>query len=146
MCLSSLGQHSLASIEHSQNCSGSPQVHLARDYHLRQSSRRVSVSFFPFSKARSARLLHGPQSRLRAEGEYANVQTEFKGLKTMRERMWHPTSYMILVLTKRGSIAAVDEDEAPVDRGEFFDVTVDTKSLLKFLGSYAVATTSIACE
>lgn len=38
-----------------------------------------------------------------------------------------------------------DEEAEPVEPEEFFDVTVDAKSLLKFLGSYTIAATTIAC-
>ncbi|KAI5477604.1 HUS1 checkpoint protein [Pseudohyphozyma bogoriensis] len=64
--------------------------------------------------------------RLRAESDDANVQTEWRGLK-------HPTP---------------PEDEAsqdPPSPSAFHSVTVDARSLLKFLGAYTIATTTIAC-
>ncbi|GAA5888113.1 hypothetical protein JCM5296_005437 [Sporobolomyces johnsonii] len=62
--------------------------------------------------------------RLRAEADEANVETEWRGLK--RARM-------------------SDEEIEPPDPAAFFSVRLDTKNLLKFLASYAIAQTCILC-
>ncbi|CEQ41596.1 SPOSA6832_03315 [Sporobolomyces salmonicolor] len=62
--------------------------------------------------------------RMRAEADEANVETEWRGLK--RARM-------------------SDEDIEPPELATFFSVRLDTKNLLKFLASYAIAQTCILC-
>ncbi|ORY63660.1 checkpoint protein Hus1/Mec3 [Leucosporidium creatinivorum] len=66
--------------------------------------------------------------RLRAESDEANVETEWRGLK-------HPE--------------AGPDDEPPSQPlpspSTFHSVTVDAKNLLKFLASYSIASTTIAC-
>ncbi|GAA5929137.1 hypothetical protein JCM1841_005147 [Sporobolomyces salmonicolor] len=62
--------------------------------------------------------------RMRAEADEANVETEWRGLK--RARM-------------------SDEDIEPPEPATFFSVRLDTKNLLKFLASYAIAQTCILC-
>ncbi|KAL8276507.1 hypothetical protein RQP46_011108 [Phenoliferia psychrophenolica] len=65
--------------------------------------------------------------RLRAESDEANVETEWRGLK-------HPSPQ--------------DEptpSQQAADPDAFHSVSVDAKGLLKFLASYSIATTTIAC-
>ncbi|BGO95559.1 hypothetical protein NBRC10512_007817 [Rhodotorula toruloides] len=62
--------------------------------------------------------------RLRAEADEAKVETEWRGLKR-----------------PNGESMTAEVD----DPAEFFSVTLDTKNLLRFLNTYAVATTTIAC-
>ncbi|GAA5985845.1 hypothetical protein JCM11641_005318 [Rhodosporidiobolus odoratus] len=68
---------------------------------------------------------NGGELRLRAESDEAKVETEWRGLK-------RPNT---------------GEEETPPteDPSTFFSVTVDAKNLLKFLASYSIATTTIAC-
>ncbi|GJN90449.1 hypothetical protein Rhopal_003460-T1 [Rhodotorula paludigena] len=64
--------------------------------------------------------------RIRAEADEANVETEWRGLK-------------------KPSMGAEDVAAQHEDPRQFFSVTLEAKSLLKFLASYTVATTSIFC-
>ncbi|BGP17888.1 hypothetical protein JCM10213_000966 [Rhodosporidiobolus nylandii] len=63
--------------------------------------------------------------RLRAESDEAKVETEWRGLK-------RPNTG--------------DDEPAPTaSPSAFFSVTLDARNLLKFLGSYSIASTTIAC-
>ncbi|GAA6053127.1 hypothetical protein JCM3770_002866 [Rhodotorula araucariae] len=64
--------------------------------------------------------------RVRAESDDAKVETEWRGLKK-------PTQ------------GAEDMAAVPEDPAEFFAATVEAKDLLKFLASYSIAGTTIAC-
>ncbi|KAM0749484.1 cell cycle checkpoint [Meredithblackwellia eburnea MCA 4105] len=66
--------------------------------------------------------------RLKASSDEAKVETEWRELK-------HPHTF---------EEQEADEDE-PRDPLEFHSVTVDARGLLKFLASYSIATTTIAC-
>lgn len=66
--------------------------------------------------------------RLKAESDNANVETEWRGLKHPSPPEDDPTA-----------------SQPPPDPEEFHSVSVDAKSLLKFLGSYGIAHTTIAC-
>ncbi|GAA6023942.1 hypothetical protein JCM8202_001300 [Rhodotorula sphaerocarpa] len=64
--------------------------------------------------------------RLRAEADEANVETEWRGLKRPRGQ--------------GDELASQVEDAS-----QFFGVTLDARSLLKFLATYSVASSAIAC-
>ncbi|GAA6007126.1 uncharacterized protein JCM10292_004125 [Rhodotorula paludigena] len=64
--------------------------------------------------------------RIRAEADEAKVETEWRGLK-------------------KPSMGAENVAAQHEDPRQFFSVTLEAKSLLKFLASYTVATTSIFC-
>ncbi|GAA5878625.1 hypothetical protein JCM8547_003848 [Rhodosporidiobolus lusitaniae] len=66
--------------------------------------------------------------RMRAEADEAKVETEWRGLKRPN--------------TGEEVMAAGASEEDP---SKFFSVTLDSKNLLKFLASYGIATTTIAC-
>ncbi|GAA5833084.1 hypothetical protein JCM11251_006510 [Rhodosporidiobolus azoricus] len=66
--------------------------------------------------------------RMRAEADEAKVETEWRGLKK-----------------PQGGEDELATSEESSDPSHFFSVTLEARSLLKFLASYSIATHTIAC-
>ena len=84
--------------------------------------------------------------RLRAESDEASVQTEWRNLTNPTISDSFPSFPPSMTTNESSRTDAEAQDLEEDERTSFHSVTVDTKNLLKFLNSYSIATSTIACS